>query len=252
MDSAPYTVGATTRLGGSAQADAELLQFIWVLTTYTPDAAVPMAPIGVRMDHDSWQVAHLADGASYGHVIPGLWKVGIAKKERPKRSDTEGSTCHLIGTLRGRYTQCVNRQVGDSRGVVDTAGKPNIVGLEVWIRDGEGDRRLSLNICMRILSLGDVRYMRWNWPRGWDDCDRARELTGGGKRTTSGTTKWSVVISESEPFKTDIFRRSTPLRDWGAIVGEISDTMVSGEKFGPLANTAKCDEQIGFDAAIDV
>ena len=56
---------------------------------------------------------------------------------------------------------------------------PHSVGLEVWIRDETGNRRLRVDSCMGIPTLGDFRNHHWKWPLFRGNQDQVRELTRG-------------------------------------------------------------------------
>ena len=106
----------------------------------------------------------MVDGAEYGDPMSGIWQVGIVAQRRLEFFVEGEAHGHDVGTLGGRYSQCGIRPAGDPRGIVDTVEIPRSVGLEAWIRDEKGHRRLSVNRCMRLLSLNDVRSSRWKWP----------------------------------------------------------------------------------------
>ena len=207
-----------------------------------------MVPFGISLHQDIWHTIFVIDGAKYGGPISGMWKVGTVSKNRLKCFDEGGDRFHVIGTIGGRYMQCGIRPVGDARGIVDTVEIPNSAGLEVWIRDDHGNRRLSVNSCMRVLSLRDVRNQRWNWPLCLDNQDHARELSCGEKCTVLGNAKWWMGAEGSEPFGTDILWRPTPLTVRQAIIDEVFDTSSIGEALGPFDNFQIGADQFNFGA----
>ena len=73
----PYTSGAITLLGGSAQTEGEAEQFECVIDTYQPKDAVIMAPLGLDLDRTKWGNVYIADGSHHGDVLDGVWKIGM-------------------------------------------------------------------------------------------------------------------------------------------------------------------------------
>ena len=95
----PYTGGeikSPPPLVVYEQTEVGMLQFIWVVTTYTPDTAALMVPMGLAMDQDIWQAVHWVGGASYGGVMSGLRQVGIIQNGRLKFPTKGESNDHVI------------------------------------------------------------------------------------------------------------------------------------------------------------
>ena len=147
-------------MGGSARAEPELQQFSWALATYIPDTSVLMTPFGISTHQSVWANVLVIDGAHCGDVIAGTWQVGVVSKTRLRCFDDEKNPLNFMEILGGRYKQCGVRAAGDARGIIDTVEITNSVGIEVWIRDELGKRRLSTNSGMGIPSAHDIQTDR--------------------------------------------------------------------------------------------
>ena len=130
-------------------------------------------------------------------------------------------------TLVGRYKQYGLRAAGDARGIIDTVEIADSSGIEVWIRDELGKRRLIINSGMRIHSLHDIQIGKTDWPLCLDNLDQRRELTNGEKCAVLGNSLWWMGSSQPKNWEVDTLWRSTHLTVWQMIVDDVFDTQGS-------------------------
>ena len=230
VDYHPYVGGTIALMGGSAQTEPELQQFLRAVATYCPETSVLMTPFGISMHQSIWTNVLVIDGASYGDVIAGVWQVGIISNTRLRCFDEGRSPLNFMETLADRYKQCGLRTAGDARGIIDTVEIVNSSGIEVWIRDELGKRRLSINSGMRIHILHDIQIGKTDWPLCLGDLDQTRELANGGKCAVLCNSLWWMGSNQPKNWEVDTLRRSTPLTAWQMIADDVFDTRESDDE----------------------
>ena len=161
-----YQGGEINVLGGSARTEGEVDQFLQVATLYKPKVAVLMTPVGVEVDIERWGQFGLVDSARFGDVLGSMRQIGIIGLPTLKLLAGPLHT-EYAKTIGDRYLDCGMHAVGDPRWIVDTHALQFSSGMEVGIRPAHGDIKLSLNSCIGVLCLADVKENNPKWPQVW-------------------------------------------------------------------------------------
>ena len=130
---------------------------------------------------------------------------------------------------------------GDGRGVVENRAVQFSCGVEVIVSDRSADKRLSVNSCVGVLSLQNVREQTAKWPLVEGRNGEIREVQMAEKSVILGSMPWWKEAPATEAILTDVIWRSTPLTLWMEILGELCE----GFKIAPHDRSVEENE---FDA----
>ena len=200
-------------LGGSARTEMEIRQFYEECKRLLPKHAVLMAPLGVEVSAHEWDYLQLIDSTLFGDVMGSIWQImiwGKIKGKRPRMFDGPETT-QYAKTLGGRYRECGIMTAGDERGIISHQAVQYSRGLEVIISDQQWQKRLSINSCVGMLSLKEVRMPEIKWPLVLDRDDNIREISIHEKCVVMGNKSWWREILANEKAAIDTIWRSTPV-----------------------------------------
>ena len=209
---APYVGCSIFLLGGSARTETEVNLFYNECKRLLPKQAVLIAPLGVDLSAHEWDYLQMVDSTVFGDVMGSIWQIAIwesVKGPRPRMFDGPETT-QYAKTLGGRYRECGIMVAGDGRGVISHQAAQYSRGLEVIIADSKRQRRLSINSCIGMLSVKEVRMPEIKWPLVLGQEDNVREISIRGKCVVMGNKKRRKEILANDRAVIDTIWRSTP------------------------------------------
>ena len=217
-----YQGGHITLMGGSAKTEDEVAKFLEAVELYKPGSAILITPIGVEHDSSRWERYGLVDSTRFGDVIGSLWRIGAIGF--PSLKVLAGPLfTEYARTIGDRYLECGIHAVGDPRGIVENHALQYSSGVEVKIRSLNGDVRLSLNSCIGVLSLADVRNQNPKWPQIWGMLGESREVHLVEQCLVLGNLpNWKMITATPEAL-VDTIWRSTPSELRMEIIGDVID-----------------------------
>ena len=172
------------------------------------------------MNPERWGQFDLVDSTQFGDVLGSLWQIGIIGVPTLKVLAVPLHT-EFAKTIGDRYLDCGMHAVGGPRGIVDTHALHFSSCMEVDIRPIHGNDRLSLNSCIGVLSLADVKENNPKWPKQWGMDGDIREVHRIEQRIAPGNRpNWRMILASPESVIGTIWR-STPLEVWKEIVEKL-------------------------------
>ena len=115
-----------------------------------------ITPFGVDAGHEEGNYSIILDSARFGDILSSLWTVSIVGKSRMYGLE-KTKFIKFAKTLGESYHECGLLPEGDRRGVIENRPAQFSSGIEVVICERSAGRRLSVNSCIGILSLRNVR-----------------------------------------------------------------------------------------------
>ena len=188
----------TFSIGGAARTEAGISQVLEEVKRRNPKYAVLIAPFGVDMNCDRWDLYKVADSTRYGDIMSSLWQVGILGSTHHNGLESPGFA-RYAKTLGERYTECGLLPAGDERGVIENRAVQFSSGIEVIICNQTSGRELSVNSCVGVLSLQNVIGPKASWPLVECRDGNRREISTMEQCVVLGNKSWrnSVHVSRA-------------------------------------------------------
>ena len=177
------------------------------------------------MQRDRWGYFAAVDSTRFGDLMSSLWQVGVmgvANLFALERCAHAGFV-PFARTLADSYADMGLLPVGDPRGVIGNRAVQFSSGLEVIIYNHEIGRRLSLNSCVGVLSLQNVREPKISWPRIEGRDGEIREIDICEQCVMLGSKVWWGNSPVHRKAAIDTMWRSTPVCVWREILGELCE-----------------------------
>ena len=185
----PYGGWPIFLLGGSARTEKEVSYFLEEVHRLKPIVAVLVTPVGVELDMEMWNETGIVDSTQYGDVMGSLWQISVVGNFPLRMIKGVGSSPYAK-TVGDRYMECGILTTGDERGVVNMKAMQGGTGLEVTVTNPSGEVRMSVNSCVGLISLANIRLPKVKWPKVQNLDGTCREIHQSEKCIVLGNMPW--------------------------------------------------------------